>query len=158
MSSFILIDEELNIKTTYKEKIEYLLNILENYNDTIIEKEYCKNIQDRLLLEIYTILSQKSFKLYSIENKEKAKYIRKYLIHFAGNIQYVMIGCHNSTLNYINQNLINIEDLKKEKLALTIENKENLYFKYDEDDIDERENFNNLFNINKSTISDNFDE
>ena len=73
--SIILIDEELNIKTTYKEKIEYLLNILENYNDTIIEREYCKNIQDRLILEIYTILSQKSFKLYSIENKEKGKYL-----------------------------------------------------------------------------------
>jgi hypothetical protein len=89
--SIILIDEELNIKTTYKEKIEYLLNILENYNDTIIERDYCKNIQDRLILEIYTILSQKSFKLYSIENKEKAKYIRKYLITLAGHIQYDMI-------------------------------------------------------------------
>ena len=69
-----------------------------------------------------------------------------------------MIECPDSNLNFIIQNLINIEDLKKEKLALTIENKENLYFEYDEDDIDERENFNNLFNINKSTISDNFDE
>jgi hypothetical protein len=156
--SIILIDEELNIKTTYKEKIEYLLNILENYNDTIIEREYCKNIQDRLILEIYTILSQKSFKLYSIENKEKAKYIRKYLIHLAGNIQYDMIGCPNSTLNYINQNLINIEDLKKEKLELTIENKDNLYFEYDEDDIEERENLNNLINIDKSSITDNLDE
>ena len=156
--SIILIDEELNIKTTYKEKIEYLLNILENYNDTIIEREYCKNIQDRLILEIYTILSQKSFKLYSIENKEKAKYIRKYLINLAGNIQYDMIGCPNSTLNYINQNLINIEDLKKEKLELTIENKDNLYFEYDEDDIEERENLNNLINIDKSSITDNLDE
>ena len=156
--SIILIDEELNIKTTYKEKIEYLLNILENYNDTIIERDYCKNIQDRLILEIYTILSQKSFKLYSIENKEKAKYIRKYLINLAGNIQYDMIGCPNSTLNYINQNLINIEDLKKEKLELTIENKDNLYFEYDEDDIEERENLNNLINIDKSSITDNLDE
>ena len=156
--SIILIDEELNIKTTYKEKIEYLLNILENYNDTIIERDYCKNIQDRLILEIYTILSQKSFKLYSIENKEKGKYIRKYLIHLSENLQYDMIECPDSNLNFIIQNLINIEDLKKEKLALTIENKDNLYFEYDEDDIEERENFNNLFNINKSTISDNFDE
>ena len=156
--SIILIDEELKIKTTYKEKIEYLLNLLENYNDTIIERDYCKNIQDRLILEIYTILSQKSFKLYSIENKEKAKYIRKYLIHLAGIIQYDMIGCPNSTLNYINQNLINIEDLKKEKLNLTIENKENLYFEYDEDDIEERDNFNILFKNDKSSISDNLDE
>ncbi len=156
--SIILIDEELKIKTTYKEKIEYLLNILENYNDTIIERDYCKNIQDRLILEIYTILSQKSFKLYSIENKEKAKYIRKYLIHLAGIIQYDMIGCPNSTLNYINQNLINIEDLKKEKLALRSENKENLYFEYDEDDIEERDNFNILFKNDKSSISDNLDE
>ncbi len=69
-----------------------------------------------------------------------------------------MIECPDSNLNFIIQNLINIEDLKKEKLALRSENKENLYFEYDEDDIDERENFNNLFNINKSTISDNFDE
>ena len=119
-----------------------MLNILENYNDTIIEREYCKNIQDRLILEIYTILSQKSFKLYSIENKEKGKYIRKYLIHLSGNLQNDMIECPDSNLNFIIQNLINIEDLKKEKLALTIENKENLYFEYDEDDIDERENFN----------------
>ena len=52
-----------------------------------------------------------------------------------------MIECPDSNLNFIIQNLINIEDLKKEKLALTIENKENLYFEYD-DDIDERENFN----------------
>ncbi len=68
-----------------------------------------------------------------------------------------MIGC-NSTLNYINQNLINIEDLKKEKLNLTIENKEKLYFEYDEDDIEERDNFNILFKNDKSSISDNLDE
>ena len=155
----ILIDEEINSKTTYKEKIEYLLNILENYNDTIIERDYCKNIQDRLILEIYTILSQKSFKLYSIENKEKAKYIRKYLMHLAGNIQYDITGCPNSTLNYINQNLINIQDLNKENFEFSaLENKENIYFEYDEDDIEERENFNNLLNVlNKSITSNNLD-
>lgn len=54
--------------------------------------------------------------------------------------------------------MIIIEDLKKEKLNLTIENKENLYFEYDEDDIEERDNFNNLFNNDKSSISDNLDE
>ena len=69
-----------------------------------------------------------------------------------------MIGCHNSTLNYINQNLINIEDLKKEKLNLILENKENLYFEYDEDDIEEIDNFNTLFNNYKSSISDHLDE
>ena len=57
--SIILIDEKLKIKIIYKEKIEYLLYILENFNDSIIERDYCKNIQDRLILDIYIILSQK---------------------------------------------------------------------------------------------------
>ncbi len=64
-SQMIKSDEKIqNLKITFQQLLNYEDNTKPVFPSIILIDE-----------EIYTILSQKSFKLYSIENKEKGKYI-----------------------------------------------------------------------------------
>ena len=95
-------------------KLDILINIMEEYKDIIMEKTFCKNFQDRLILNIFICLSQLSFKLYNCtENKTKFENIRKYISSFTDDIKYNLINNPNFTINLINQKLIDIINVDK---------------------------------------------
>ena len=95
-------------------KLDILINIMEEYNDIIMEKTFCKNFQDRLILSIFICLSKLSFKLYNCtENKTKFQNMRKYICSFTDDIKYNLINNPNFTINLINQKLIDINNVHK---------------------------------------------
>ena len=95
-------------------KLDVLIDIMEEYKDIITEKMFCKNLQDRLNLHIFICLSKMSFKLYNcIENKKKFENIRKYICTLTDEIKYNLINNPNFTISLINQKLIDIDRLDK---------------------------------------------
>ena len=95
-------------------KLDVLINIMEEYKDIITEKMFCKNFQDRLNLDIFICLSKMSFKLYNcVENKKKFENIRKYICTLTDDIKYNLINNPNFTISLINQKLIDIDRLDK---------------------------------------------
>ena len=95
-------------------KLDYLINTMDEYKDIIIEKMFCKNFQERIILNIYICLSQLSFKLYNcIENKTKFENLRKYVCSLTDDIKYDLINNPNFTISLINQKFIDIDSLEK---------------------------------------------
>ena len=120
-------------------KLDILVQTMDEYKDIIIEKMLCKNFKDRLLLNIFICLSQLSFKLYNcVENKTKYENIRKYISSVTDEIKYNLINNPNFTLNLINQKFIDIDNIDKN---LLINN---------DFEIKDNDNDNNPININSS--------
>ena len=120
-------------------KLDILVQTMDEYKDIIIEKMLCKNFKDRLLLNIFICLSQLSFKLYNcVENKTKYENIRKYISSVTDETKYNLINNPNFTLNLINQKFIDIDNIDKN---LLINN---------DFEIKDYENDNNPININSS--------
>ena len=120
-------------------KLDVLVQTMDEYKDIIIEKMLCKNFKDRLLLNIFICLSQLSFKLYNcVENKTKYENIRKYISSVTDEIKYNLINNPNFTLNLINQKFIDIDNIDKN---LLINN---------DFEIKDNDNDNNPININSS--------
>ena len=118
-------------------KLDILVQTMDEYKDIIIEKMLCKNFKDRLLLNIFICLSQLSFKLYNcVENKTKYENIRKYISSLTDEIKYNLINNPNFTLNLINQKFIDIDNIDKNLLI--------------NNDFEINDNDNNPININSS--------
>jgi hypothetical protein len=107
------------------------MKLLEDYRDRVLESCLCKNFQDRIILNIYISLSQKSFKLYNEIDNNKEIYLRKYLCNLANNIKFNSPKNPNRTLYSINQKLIDVYDKK-----LNINNEKNEYGNFDDEDED----------------------
>ena len=118
-------------------KLDILIQTMDEYKDIIVEKMLCKNFQDRLMLNIFICLSQLSFKLYNCtDNKAKFENIRKYISSCTDEIKYNLINNPNFTLNLINQKFIDIDHIDKN---LLINNEDSI-----------KENDNNPINIDSS--------
>ena len=118
-------------------KLDILVQTMDEYKDIIIEKMLCKNFKDRLLLNIFICLSQLSFKLYNcVENKTTYENIRKYISSVTDEIKYNLINNPNFTLNLINQKFIDIDNIDKNLLI--------------NNDFEINDNDNNPININSS--------
>ena len=150
-------------------KIDILMKLLEDYRDRVLESCLCKNFQDRIILNIYISLSQKSFKLYNEIDNNKEIYLRKYLCNLANNIKFNSAKNPNRTLYSINQKLIdvydkklNIKNEKNEYGNFDDEDEDYIYEKLDEFDFSEEDNISNknekedeeeYFNIDKMSIN-----
>ena len=66
----IILNDKIDVEKA-DNKLEILMKVMEDYKDIIMERIYCKNFQDRIMLSIFLCLSQLSFKLY--ESKENSK-------------------------------------------------------------------------------------
>ena len=150
-------------------KIDILMKLMEDYRDRVLESCLCKNFQDRIILNIYISLSQKSFKLYNeIDNNEEI-YLRRYLCNLANNIKFNSPENPNRTLYSINQKLIDVYDKKaniknerNEYRNFDDEDEDYIYEKLDEFDSSEEENISNknekedeeeYFNIDRMNIN-----
>ena len=137
----ILCDKDYS-NLTNEEKLKRLIKIMENYKDTIHEREYCKNFQDRLSTEIYIIFSQISLNLFNGKDDDpKTDYLRNYLKKLSRDIKYDLINEPNSTLNYINHNLIDIRKINEEiysdsSIHTSSINNEKNFVEYDEENND----------------------
>ena len=168
----IILSDKDDSNLTNEEKLKRLIKILENYKDTIHEREYCKNFQDRLSAEIYIIFSQISLNLFNGKDDEpKTDYLRNYLKKLSNDIKYDLINEPNSTLNYINHNLIDIRKINEEfysdsSINTTIINDEKNYIEYDEENndselsdlekfLEEEKNDENLFEKVKNSTKKN---
>ena len=168
----IILSDKDDSNLTNEEKLKRLIKTLENYKDTIHEREYCKNFQDRLSAEIYIIFSQISLNLFNGKDDEpKTDYLRNYLKKLSNDIKYDLINEPNSTLNYINHNLIDIRKINEEfysdsSINTTIINDEKNYIEYDEENndselsdlekfLEEEKNDENLFEKVKNSTKKN---
>jgi hypothetical protein len=150
-------------------KIDILMKLMEDYRDRVLESCLCKNFQDRIILNIYISLSQKSFKLYNEIDNNKEIYLRRYLCNLANNIKFNSPENPNRTLYSINQKLIDVYDKKaniknerNEYRNFDDEDEDYIYEKLDEFDSSEEENISNknekedeeeYFNIDKMNIN-----
>lgn len=122
-SASVILSDILHVEKQ-NNKLHVLINIMEEYKDNISEKMFCKNLQDRLNLNIFICLSKISFKLYNcIENKTKFEKIRKYICSLTDDIKYNLINNPNFTISLINQKLIDIDRLDK---SILINNDEDI--------------------------------
>ena len=150
-------------------KIDILMKLMEDYRDRVLESCLCKNFQDRIILNIYISLSQKSFKLYNEIDNNKEIYLRRYLCNLANNIKFNSPENPNRTLYSINQKLIDVYDKKaniknerNEYRNFDDEDEDYIYEKLDEFDSSEEENISNknekedeeeYFNIDRMNIN-----
>ena len=124
-------------------KLDVLIKTMDEYKEIVMEKMFCKNFQDRLILNIYICLSQLSFKLYNcIENKKKFENIRKYISFLTDDIKYNLINNPNFTISLINQKFIDIDNIDK-----------NILINYGDE---MKVNDNNPINVNINDSSLNF--
>lgn len=121
----LLLNDNENIGLSIDDKVNELLKILEHHNECVMERPYCKNLQEIIILELFLNFSQIgcSLNLLSNEKSEKIKKIKNYLKQLAGNVQYDLFSSPNYTLNYISQKLIDIPEIyngtnKSKKLNL----------------------------------------
>jgi hypothetical protein len=120
----IILSDKINIENN-ENKLDLLMKTMEDYKDIIMEKAYCKNFQDRIILSIYISLSQISFKLYNcVENNKKLNHLRKYICGLTNNIKYNLFNNPNFTLSSINQKFIEIIDIKNQGNNNPINNSE----------------------------------
>ena len=120
--SGVILSDLLNAEKA-ENKLDILISIMEEYKDIIMEKTFCKNFQDRLILNIFICLSRLSFKLYNCtENKTKFENMRKYICSFTDDIKYNLINNPNFTINLINQKLIDINSINKKSLNNRLDN------------------------------------
>ena len=150
-------------------KIDILMKLMEDYRDRVLESCLCKNFQDRIILNIYISLSQKSFKLYNEIDNNKEIYLRRYLCNLANNIKFNSPENPNRALYSINQKLIDVYDKKaniknerNEYRNFDDEDEDYIYEKLDEFDSSEEENISNknekedeeeYFNIDRMNIN-----
>ena len=112
----IILNDKLDVEKA-DNKLEVLMKVMEDYKDIIMERIYCKNFQDRIMLSIFLCLSQLSFKLYeSKENSKKLNNFRQYICGMTGNIKYNLSNNPNFTFTSINQKYIEIIDIKNNNL------------------------------------------
>ena len=112
----IILNDKIDVEKA-DNKLEILMKVMEDYKDIIMEKIYCKNFQDRIMLSIFLCLSQLSFKLYeSKENSKKLNNFRHYICGMTGNIKYNLTNNPNFTFTSINQKYIEIIDIKNQNL------------------------------------------
>lgn len=112
----IILNDKIDVEKA-DNKLEILMKVMEDYKDIIMERIYCKNFQDRIMLSIFLCLSQLSFKLYeSKENSKKLNNFRKYICGMTGNIKYNLSNNPNITFMSINQKYIEIIDIKNQNI------------------------------------------
>jgi len=112
----IILNDKIDVEKA-DNKLEILMKVMEDYKDTIMERIYCKNFQDRIMLSIFLCLSQLSFKLYeSKENSKKLNNFRKYICGMTGNIKYNLSNNPNFTFTSINQKYIDIINIKNQNI------------------------------------------
>ena len=112
----IILNDKIDVEKA-DNKLEELMKVMEDYKDIIMEKIYCKNFQDRIMLSIFLCLSQLSFKLYeSKENSKKLNNFRHYICGMTGNIKYNLTNNPNFTFTSINQKYIEIIDIKNQNI------------------------------------------
>ena len=112
----IILNDKIDVEKA-DNKLEILMKVMEDYKDIIMEKIYCKNFQDRIMLSIFLCLSQLSFKLYeSKENSKKLNNFRHYICGMTGNIKYNLTNNPNFTFTSINQKYIEIIDIKNQNI------------------------------------------
>jgi len=112
----IILNDKIDVEKA-DNKLEILMKVMEDYKDVIMERIYCKNFQDRIMLSIFLCLSQLSFKLYeSKENSKKLNNFRKYICGMTGNIKYNLSNNPNFTFTSINQKYIEIIDIKNQNI------------------------------------------
>ena len=149
----IILSDKNNIEKN-ENKLDLLIKIMEEYKEIIMEKIFCKNFQDRIILSIYISLSQISLKLYNcIENKQKLNNLRKYICGLTDNIKYDLFNNPNFTISSINQKFIDIIDIKNQ--AHNPINKDKNKINKTEDSIDKNEsslNFNSQSNKDSSSL------
>ena len=110
----IILSDKINIEKN-DNKLDLLIKLLEEYKEIIMEKIFCKNFQDRIILSIYISLSQISLKLYNCtENQKKLNNLRRYICGLTDNIKYDLFNNPNFTLTSINQKFIEIIDIKNQ--------------------------------------------
>jgi len=142
----IILNDKIDVEKA-DNKLEILMKVMEDYKDIIMERIYCKNFQDRIMLSIFLCLSQLSFKLYeSKENSKKLNNLRQYICGMTGNIKYNLTNNPNFTFTSINQKYIEIIDIKNQSI-----NQNENHSK--ENNNNEHENLS-LQNENSSFISD----
>ena len=112
----IILNDKIDVEKA-DNKLEILMKVMEDYKDIIMERIYCKNFQDRIMLSIFLCLSQLSFKLYeSKENSKKLNNFRHYICGMTGNIKYNLTNNPNFTFTSINQKYIEIIDIKNQNI------------------------------------------
>ena len=112
----IILNDKIDVEKA-DNKLEELMKVMEDYKDIIMERIYCKNFQDRIILSIFLCLSQHSFKLYeSKENSKKLNNFRQYICGMTGNIKYNLSNNPNFTFTSINQKYIEIIDIKNQNI------------------------------------------
>ena len=112
-SPCIILSDKMYIESN-DNKLDFLIKIMEEYKEIIMEKIFCKNVQDRIILSIYISLSQISLKLYDCTEKPKLNNLRKYICGLTDNIKYDLLNNPNFTLSCINQKFIDIIDIKNQ--------------------------------------------
>ena len=151
----IILNDKIDVEKA-DNKLEILMKVMEDYKDIIMEKIYCKNFQDRIMLSIFLCLSQLSFKLYeSKENSKKLNNFRHYICGMTGNIKYNLTNNPNFTFTSINQKYIEIIDIKNEALERENISIQSLTKELD-DKIGESTNIKNLIQQEKEKNDDSF--
>ena len=147
----IILSDKINIENN-ENKLDLLIKLMEEYKEIIMEKIFCKNFQDRIILSIYISLSQISLKLYNCtENNNKLNNLRKYICGLTDNIKYDLFSNPNFTMSSINQKFIEIKEIKNQTQN-PINNDENKNSDDSNDKTNSSLNFsskNTLSNINK---------
>ena len=146
----IILSDKINIENN-ENKLDLLIKLMEEYKEIIMEKIFCKNFQDRIILSIYISLSQISLKLYNCtENNNKLNNLRKYICGLTDNIKYDLFSNPNFTMSSINQKFIEIKEIKNQtQNPINIdENKKN-----DSDDSDNKSNSSLNFSSKNSSNS-----
>ena len=150
----IILSDKLNVEND-DHKLDYLIKLLETYKDIIIEQNYCKSYQDRIVLNIYIDLSTISFKLYNTPEKIKSKinYLRKYMCNLTDDIKYNILKYPNKTLSSINQKFIDISQINPSYIEELISNENS---SVNEESSDKESSNENLFtNKDESQEDDN---
>ena len=105
----ILSDNDTENEST-ENRIKALIKLLETFDDSVLERSYCKNLHEVILLELYVCFSQLGFKL-NDKNNEHRTQIKNYLNNLIGNVKYDIFSSPNYTLTHINQGFIDIPEI-----------------------------------------------
>lgn len=159
-SPCLILSDRIN-DSDEENKLNSLIKVMEDYKDIIMERILCKNLQDRLILNIFITLSQTSFKLFnSVENSKKMNNFRAYIYSLTNRVQYNLLNSPNFSLTSINQKFIDILEIKN-KTKINEEEKQmsnnNLKLDDDNDSSLNSSSFNKNTPSNYSSINDNIE-
>ena len=99
----LLLNDIDDQKLSHNNKIIHLLKLLETHSEGIVDKEYCKNLQDVVMLELHQNLSPKALELIHSDKPKRKKNNNKVICD--------MLSSPNDTLTNINNGLLTIEDI-----------------------------------------------